>query len=694
MDNKIVRVLVGVLCLIFMWNQFDYVQAGNSSQSVGTYTHTNLNFTVEDVDISREKAIEIVKQTFPIPADFVQESIRLHKGWSGTEKLWRISWITQVPKLQTIEVGVNALDGSIMEVRIYIEPNNKWFSNRPGITVKDAVDIAEKYIENHYPDIGTLILKTKDLSHPGRFDLQFIQMVKGVPFPENEMTFQIGKNGEIESHHFRMRNRLHFKPLTDILPYNVVKEKIKKEADLELSYLDLPQAQDTFLAYLPKNNNDTQLIPLFLIDANSGEWVDHSGQPLKKNMFLDEPVFSEFQPKKKPDMLLNQRQAYQLVKNQFSISENVVITYRHYDEEKAVWEFHLGYVEGPKKVMHAVVDAINGEVIRFSRKKFNVEDDIKINLTKEEAMEKAIDFVELKLPVKAAGLYPRVTNESFADEGTQARAYDIHFVRKHNGIRVANQGVDIQVSALNGEITEYTLAWKDIDFPSVGKIISTTKAKELHNKERSVELIYMVPVPDHPSERKKLIGKKKEAIPVYKVKSHDGVFLDARIGKWRDRITGEIIQKRITDLDGHWAEKEINKLVHNGFIEVEQNRFHPDEAITGLELTNLLEQAIEAGGGNRKLPYGLNQFKKEVSREDFALRLVQVLDLDQFSEEEKVVVSNFLDEDKIIHKKEVGLIQKMGIMQGSHNKFRPKDSLTKAEAAVVISRLFKENKFS
>ncbi|MCF6410102.1 YcdB/YcdC domain-containing protein [Pseudalkalibacillus salsuginis] len=693
MYKRLGRFLLGAIGFFFIWSVPDYVQSQNSTQSERGHTISDSGSIENYVSISREKATEIATHKVHIPADFVKQNIKLQHGWGGTEKLWRISWVTQAPKLQTIEVGVNAIDGSIMEISIYLKPDKGEGSNGHDISLEEAVEIAEKYIELHYPAIEGMTLQRNHFMEADRFNIQFIQMVNGIPFPENEIRFQIGKNGEIEYHRFRIRNQIHFEPLTDLIPYSMVMQKISEEVELELSYIHQPPnnqytPNDTFLAYLPKSKNKQYLRPLLLIDANSGEWIDCSRSTLPDDRFIETAVSTDPKPRQKPTNILTQGEAYQILKNLFPIPDNVVIS--HVDYKAPLWVFQIGYEEGPSKVWHAVVDTTSGEVIRFSKENPINEEVININLSKEEAIENTIEFVKRALPDKAAHLYPRIVKEHFYDGEIKAKAYDVHLIRKHDGIVVTNQGVDIKISAINGEIIEYNMIWRDIDFPPAIDVLSTTEAKDIYSKDLSIELMYMAPVPDHPIERKKLIGKVKEASLVYKVNKPEGKFLDARVGKWRDGKTGEIIHKSILDIEGHWAEQEIKNLVNNGLMEVEHNLFHPDATLTRVELIKLLLKVVKEGDGNNKLLSKiLFHSEKEVSRESFAVMMVHALGYESFSKEGKMVPLNFLDKDKIIHKEHVGLVQKLGIMQGAYNNFRPKDRLTKAEAAVGLYRFLK-----
>lgn len=166
-----------------------------------------------------------------------------------------------------------------------------------------------------------------------------------------------------------------------------------------------------------------------------------------------------------------------------------------------------------------------------------------------------------------------------------------------------------------------------------------------------------------------------------------------------------------SDLEGHWAKQEIQKLAERGIVSgVGNGIFEPDRTVTRAEFTKMLVTmlslpqektdafadvksndwysgvvgaAYRAGivMGSDRLFYPNNS----ISREDAAVMLYRFL---KYSGTQLSGNTSFDDQNSISDyaSEAVGALANNGIITGYENRFRPKDTTSRAEAAVMIGR--------
>ncbi len=178
----------------------------------------------------------------------------------------------------------------------------------------------------------------------------------------------------------------------------------------------------------------------------------------------------------------------------------------------------------------------------------------------------------------------------------------------------------------------------------------------------------------------------------------------------------ETTKPELTDIDGHWAEDSIRRLVDKGIIEgYSDNTFRPDIGITRAEFTKLMvtalglntDEATEtyedtvnhwaknfiAAGTKYGIVNGIgdNLFAPDVviTREQIAMIIYRI------AGKPEVTAHEFADRDEISDyaKAAVDYVANNGIMIGFEgNVFKGTESSTRAQIATVVDRLLK-NKF-
>lgn len=124
-----------------------------------------------------------------------------------------------------------------------------------------------------------------------------------------------------------------------------------------------------------------------------------------------------------------------------------------------------------------------------------------------------------------------------------------------------------------------------------------------------------------------------------------------------DKEIKEVNVKSVIDIQGHWAQKNIEKAINGGYAKGSDGKFRPDDCITRAEFITLIN----------------NVFKyKEKSQ------------------------SNFSDvSDKAWYQEQVKLAQAAGYANGyEDNTFKPQKNITREEAAVIMAKIIKSEENS
>ena len=168
-----------------------------------------------------------------------------------------------------------------------------------------------------------------------------------------------------------------------------------------------------------------------------------------------------------------------------------------------------------------------------------------------------------------------------------------------------------------------------------------------------------------------------------------------------------------SDMSGHWSETDVYRAVSYGIVRgYEDNTFRPDRPVTRAEFTNMVNNTFGNKGTTSitftDVPYyawyyddvakGLaasyiagynNKFSPNdyITRQDAAVILDRVLPYESYA----AISSNIRDKSSISSYavESVAKLYSLGYMTGNaSNYFRPKASLTRAEAAKILSKIY------
>jgi len=124
------------------------------------------------------------------------------------------------------------------------------------------------------------------------------------------------------------------------------------------------------------------------------------------------------------------------------------------------------------------------------------------------------------------------------------------------------------------------------------------------------------------------------------------------VGGGNSGKTEEVAKSKFTDIIGHWAEKDINDMATKGIVSgVTATTFEPDRSITRAEFAALMARALKLSAGNTESVFA------DVANDAW-------------------------------YAKEVSAAAAAGLIVGYDGNFRPNDTITREEMAVVIMKAY------
>jgi hypothetical protein len=206
-------------------------------------------------------------------------------------------------------------------------------------------------------------------------------------------------------------------------------------------------------------------------------------------------------------------------------------------------------------------------------------------------------------------------------------------------------------------------------------------------------------------------------VPKY---TQQSFFLDAVTGQWKDASTGEVItldKIKVTDIEGHWAQNELQLMVDYQALDVVDGKVSPNKAITRGEMIKMLVIAMNGGRGG--IQYGMERsasFKDvmndspffayvenavdrglidrgvdfnpnaTMNREEMAQLIVRALGYKNLTKYNGIFNNKFTDGANLKNLGDVAIVVGLDIMSLSDGSFNPGQEVTRAQAAAAFFR--------
>lgn len=358
-----------------------------------------------------------------------------------------------------------------------------------------------------------------------------------------------------------------------------------------------------------------------------------------------------------------------------SLSKNYI------EQDKYLWEIGFDGAYG-------VVNAKTGELTSFY-------------IYNNDSSKGNVGISEVKAKEKAEAFMKKLASEKFEQsrfyESPQNRLYKVisddsiteysfNYYRQINGIDFVGNGFTVIVNKASGMITHYDCSWYEgITFPSIDNVISEEKAYDAFNTTGKMDLMF-----------KKV--KDGEIALVYDFTYNAGNYLidpanGAKLG-WDGKPYKDASLPEYTDIKGHWAEANINKLLENGYY-LQGEKFNPNQKINQLSFLRYLYSPIQMYYddeefykllGNDKIVKDSEKAPAAIlSRQDAAKFVVRFLGQGKTAEHPEIFINPFKDRVTDSYKGYAAICYGLKIMQGDKKgRFNGVNQVTNAEAAMII----------
>ncbi len=237
------------------------------------------------------------------------------------------------------------------------------------------------------------------------------------------------------------------------------------------------------------------------------------------------------QPLAKAEITLEK--AIHIVKTNFDVPSEYTdfnSTYNTYDNRQA-WSLRWNGPAGKPGEFSAEVNAISGDILSMYYRNNDGESSnsgVLPAITKATA-QGISDKLLSRLLGERAGLLRLIPSEQALVPiyNFGASNYSLQYQRLINDIPFLSNGVNVQVSSIDGHIMSYNLNWSEVIAPEVKGVIEVSEAQKAFAASSLLKLRYWLPA----SYRPLAAGQKQEAKLVYQLTGQSGGAIDAFTGE-------------------------------------------------------------------------------------------------------------------------------------------------------------------
>lgn len=706
--------------------------------------------TVATDTLTQTQAIEIAKKFITLPADYKMvnatfQDVKQEKGPFGRNSVWMINF-AQENRYENgnIHVIIDAKTGTLVNLDIWQRDDStlensisreearvkaleylKKFASEKAAQVKEQ-ETPDKYYKNGPYGPGDMMQT-----------FRFVRMVNGIPFGMDGITIRMNGKGELRGYSYQWNDNIQFPSSKPSITEDQAKDQFKNALNLQLFYQRIykPYAydrQESQLVYGTWNRN-YGLNPLPTIDATKGGAIDRNGNPMTT------PTAAEFKPlTEKPGQPKTTKEITKEVALELLASYNLGLdgytldntSYSEYNGQEHVWRF--SYRQGdPKdyKTMKNVsvgIDAQTGELRELYRNEYRegpYEFPKNPAVSEDQARQKAIEFVKTAMPTK--------TDKIALNTGVDSKlgfkmgpGYNFEFVRLEQGVPLRDNVFRVGIDPMTGQVREFNGAWlanDKINFQAKSNLMNLETAKSKFLEKYNLTLQY-APVYDsgqNPYEPGQIKGVVLAYAPILYTPMQN---LNAVTGEWVSDW-GDMPQQpvEISDIKGHWAEKQMRYFVDRGIFQVKDGKLNPDSSVQRGEMIKYMIMSIngprimqekstfddvpkndpnfefvEEAAARKWIDRNTKNFRPNdvITREELADMVTAILGYAKLSDAPDTFINHFKDVSGNSEKYmgDIAIVGALGIMTGYDGYFQPQGQVTKAQAAVVLTRVLDQMK--
>ena len=634
---------------------------------------TPLAFANDASDL--EAAVMKVKSITEIPEELSEFDYRFSKENGLT--LYRLSWNDKNFEIGSLDASV-AQSGDLLSFY-----RNDYTAKKSGETVdiNEAIETAVLYGKTILKeDFSKMQLINRDTipedSYGDLFVVKFGRFENGIPVKGQECEFGIDKfTGVFETYSgFIFDRETLYKSPENVIGRDKAVSAFLKQLGAELQYrkYNLKQGECTvFPAYFL---NDDE----FVIDAFSGEKTEiPQFNELYKNGFLanDEMSLgsSALSPQEQAAVdklgnMLTEKEAADILIKKVDAFDKVPFKNSYLGKNgNGKYVLNLEFSDDKNFYGSGAIGAQSGEILNFYFSDSGAENIAK-PLSEEEINKKMDDFVRLIAGEKFNEVKPDETGKSY------------FYSRYVNGIKLVGDGIRAIYNEKTGQIYSYSLSWTDnAQFPDITNVMSEDEIIDAIADFLGYELYYMGEklVYDF-ADKSYSIFSPENAVPL---KFDGSEYVIRKFGGYKD-------------IEGHWCEETVNKLLENG-IAFEGENFLPEKAVTQRDFVKLVykdyslsnDKDIEDFIKRRKLFDNIN-LDGTISRYEMARAFVVMMGHLELAEKSEIFIKPFNDSVDDGFVGFTAVCKVFGIISGDGNgNYRGKDMATRAEIATMLYRM-------
>ena len=332
--------------------------------------------------------------------------------------------------------------------------------------------------------------------------------------------------------------------------------------------------------------------------------------------------------------------------------------------------------EDDSKYLSVRADAETGELVNLYEFAGDNSEDAELTEKETKSAEKKIsEFLSLVAKEKLA----MTEEEPITCFGGTVSKY---FVRIANGVKYVDNGIQISFDAKKNLVTSYNLNFTEAELADPKDAISQSEAYEKILEYSPIAPIYIMSG-----------GSYKKAVSLEK----RTVIVDAILGEIKNKEPENEYQ--YSDIDGHWAKDAAEKLAQIQ-IGISGGKLEPDRQMTQEEFLRLAASAVVGRYyGNEETEkfyemlirdgFVLEEEKapdSEIKREDAFVFTIRMAGYERVAKLSGIYKVSYADGSRLSDGKigYAAILSGFGVISGNGGNLRPQDTLTRAEAMVMI----------
>ncbi|MDD4238578.1 MAG: S-layer homology domain-containing protein [Desulfotomaculaceae bacterium] len=700
--------------------------------------------------VSLEQAIKIAREAFKIPADFDKFTNGFDQSKQGA--FWELHWNRSAKSGGYIDIRVNAQNGEIWSMSQWSPPlDGSSYQGLPTYSREQTKDIATALAEKLHPARfrETLLQPGRDyfpplLSQPRgqvEYRYNFARVVNGFSYLENSINVTVnGDTGEVSGFNLNWDANASFPDPSGSISMEQAEQVFRTQATPQLYYFRprIPGGSEVpiKLVYgLP--GQKTQV----LIDALTGNILDNNGNyyglygmsgggdmnmaDSKMKEYQLNPV--EISAVEDAKNLLPQDTALAKARSAVSVPGEYSLRSSRLEQDylftdKKTWHFNWEAGEEPeRKWLDISVDASSGELVSFYLNEYNMLDKLKATEPKfseadaRKAAESFINKVQAEKWEQVVFKDAQPVMGPFMSEKQLPSAYTFVWFRvARDGIQFPDNGFNVDVDAVTGEITGFQMNWYNVDLPEPQGVMEPDAAAGVFLQEAPLAEAYLSLWPE---EQWKGSTEEAKIHLVYHLTNQYFTMLNAFSGQPLNS-DGEVAvatpeEVGFEDLDGNPYGEAVEMLSSAGIINAVGGEFRPNDVVTQAELIAMLVRAgtysqwgvrpLSAGSEEawyqpyyeQAVQLGILQKGEQpdpdapVTRIFMARLSIHAMDLYRVAKLSDIYVLNFQDAAEIPEylRGHAALSVGMGLLEPQEGNFRPQTFVSRGEAATTLVKL-------